>query len=851
MRKNTWKKLTSCLLSVAMLLGVCTTSFAAFPQDEIDYVKGVIDSAKIEIQNIIDLAENGTNEEKLAAIDAYIADVRDALVAEGVNAAEIDAAIALLDAEAEIIAGIIATKNNDAAEAKIVEYVKNALMANGVAEAVIDDAIELVKSEAAEIIAIIEAEDNVAASAKIDEYIEVVKAALVEKGVEEAVIDDVVAKVKAEIGEIAEIVENEDDEAAKAKIDAYIEFIKEALGITAEDEAKLDEIVTDLVTFAEELKEVSADDVKAVIDAKIEELKAQAALQVAKLGHKHYAADDESLYVAIAGVDTITGLGLVDEELPYTELVAEAYNIEYSADIAELPDADLITFQPEASALLDAVLTGEVDWSKYLSAEQLAVIETVWAEAAEIVAKDWTVEGADIYADITGELKAAVLENLPEEIVVDETKIDDAIAFVAGFVNDALAYAEDKKDLAVDAVNGLNPMVIDYAEKLAFAVVSYVIDTAKTIDDIKAINPDATLVVLGMYNIFDGLEIVVNGETVDVGEYFAYAVEATNLYYAALSAVNGGFAFVSIDEATINGYEAIDFANLDIANLATSAMDLDVNMIADAAGHVYIKDKIVEALTCDFSVYEAIDADTHALKCSICEFVKATEAHEFGDDNVCDKCGYEKEVPPVEPEDPTPTPGPSFGGSSSKPAFTLKFKDVAKEAWYYDYVKLMAEKGYMNGISETEFAPDATLTRGMFVTVLYRVEGEPKVDSEIAFTDVAAGKYYENAVKWAAANGIVLGVSETEFAPEAEVTREQMAAILARYVDYKKVKVPSKDAAEYTDGEEIAEYAQDAVVVANKLGILIGNDDGSFAPKSDATRAQAAALFARLLKVLK
>ena len=157
----------------------------------------------------------------------------------------------------------------------------------------------------------------------------------------------------------------------------------------------------------------------------------------------------------------------------------------------------------------------------------------------------------------------------------------------------------------------------------------------------------------------------------------------------------------------------------------------------------------------------------------------------------------------------------------------------------------------MNGISETEFAPDATLTRGMFVTVLHRIEKEPKVKDGIAFTDVAAGKYYENAVKWAAANGIVLGVSETEFAPEEEVTREQMAAILARYVEYKKVKVTASGDVEYTDNAEISDYAKDAVVVANKLGILIGNDDGSFAPKSDATRAQAAALFVRLLEKLK
>ena len=181
---------------------------------------------------------------------------------------------------------------------------------------------------------------------------------------------------------------------------------------------------------------------------------------------------------------------------------------------------------------------------------------------------------------------------------------------------------------------------------------------------------------------------------------------------------------------------------------------------------------------------------------------------------------------------------------------SVKFTDVSKDAWFYEYVQLMAEKGLMNGISDTEFAPNATLTRGMFVTVLYRVEGEPAVKDGVDFTDVEAGQYYADAVKWASANGIVKGISETEFAPDAEVTREQMAAMLARYIEYKKVAVPEKDAAGYTDADKVSDYAKEAVATANKLGILIGNADGSFAPLNNATRAEAAALFARLLGVL-
>ena len=105
------------------------------------------------------------------------------------------------------------------------------------------------------------------------------------------------------------------------------------------------------------------------------------------------------------------------------------------------------------------------------------------------------------------------------------------------------------------------------------------------------------------------------------------------------------------------------------------------------------------------------------------------------------------------------------------------FKDIEDSAWYKYAVKFVSEKGLMNGISETEFAPDQTLTRAMFVTVLYRLENEPEVTGG-TFKDISLGSWYENAVKWATQKGIVNGVSETEFAPDSSITREQMSAII-------------------------------------------------------------------------
>ena len=132
----------------------------------------------------------------------------------------------------------------------------------------------------------------------------------------------------------------------------------------------------------------------------------------------------------------------------------------------------------------------------------------------------------------------------------------------------------------------------------------------------------------------------------------------------------------------------------------------------------------------------------------------------------------------------------------------------------------------------------------------YGLKGTFNLNSgENKFTDVADDQYYAAAVKWASANGIVNGVTETEFKPEASVTREQMAAMLARYVEFKKLAVAEAEVA-YTDDADISDYAKDAVKVAGNLKILIGNANGTFAPKNNATRAEVATLFVRLLGVL-
>ena len=174
------------------------------------------------------------------------------------------------------------------------------------------------------------------------------------------------------------------------------------------------------------------------------------------------------------------------------------------------------------------------------------------------------------------------------------------------------------------------------------------------------------------------------------------------------------------------------------------------------------------------------------------------------------------------------------------------FADVAVDAWYADAVQYVYENGMMSGTSETTFSPDLTTTRGMIVTILYRLENEPTVTGTTAFTDVAADQYYANAVAWAAQNGIVSGIDATIFAPNNAITREQMAAILYRYAQFKGYDVSVKaDLSVYTDAAQVSTYATDAMAWANGAQLITGTSQTTLTPAGNATRAQVATILMR------
>lgn len=182
-------------------------------------------------------------------------------------------------------------------------------------------------------------------------------------------------------------------------------------------------------------------------------------------------------------------------------------------------------------------------------------------------------------------------------------------------------------------------------------------------------------------------------------------------------------------------------------------------------------------------------------------------------------------------------------GELEKP--TLPFSDVKEGAWYYDAVAEVYGKGLMMGLKETEFSPETPASRGMVAYALYRQEGEPAAGNS-SYSDVPDGKDYTQAVAWAMANGIVKGYGDGTFRPDRAVTREELAAILYRYGEYKgKDMVARADLSGFTDAGQISGYAREPLAWAKAKGFINGTDWGGIHPGGYATRAEAAAILMR------
>ena len=232
---------------------------------------------------------------------------------------------------------------------------------------------------------------------------------------------------------------------------------------------------------------------------------------------------------------------------------------------------------------------------------------------------------------------------------------------------------------------------------------------------------------------------------------------------------------------------------------------------------------------------------------SACEVVNGYEAHVYTNDSDvdCNICGYVRTVSSGSSAGLVVKPDASQ--SESKNEIVFSFADVTKRHWAYEDIQWAYSEGLMNGVSSSTFVPEATLTRAMVVTILYRMEGEPAAPNSSEFSDVAAGQWYTRAVSWASEQGIVTGYENGSFGPMDPITREQFAAILYRYAQFKGCDVSTGADANllsYLDAKDVSAYAVPAMQWACGTGLIQGAN-GYLMPKATATRAQAAAILHR------
>lgn len=179
----------------------------------------------------------------------------------------------------------------------------------------------------------------------------------------------------------------------------------------------------------------------------------------------------------------------------------------------------------------------------------------------------------------------------------------------------------------------------------------------------------------------------------------------------------------------------------------------------------------------------------------------------------------------------------------------MPFTDVNSNSWYFNAIEFVYNKGIMQGVSSTKFSPNATVTRGMLVTMLWRMAGEPYVGGG-SFDDVASGSYYSTAVAWAAKNGIVDGYNSSRFGPNDAVTREQIATMLYRYAKWLGYSTSGSSLAGYFDASSVSSWAKDAMGWAVKNSVVTGVTATKLNPASSATRAETAQMFMNFYEYL-
>lgn len=530
---------------------------------------------------------------------------------------------------------------------------------------------------------------------------------------------------------------------------------------------------------------------------------------------------------------TIPGKDLVDADVTMT--VPE--DAEYTGEEYKVSDIVVVdsTISEEGPVTLVKDVDYKVEYTDAVNAGEAKVAVVGKGNYAGTITKTFTISAKDIIFDETDETEdrkyVVTVDTDSKVATVDEegnpVEIKPAVSIFDVVRNVKLVEDTDYTVTYADnTVAGDATITVtgegNYAgeETFTFTIVGADKDIAKAVVDEKSI----------FSKEYDGTKqtqdalVVKMGNTTLVKDTDYEVVYENNVNAGTAKAVltgKGGYAGTKVVEFTITArkFDAVEVKVEKSTYTATgSAIEPKVTVKDNNLNATLVAGK-------DYTVTYANNTEVGTAKVTVTgkgNFAgtkTATFTIEKGDEPV-------KPVDPVEPTKPE-----------------MKFKDLT-EKWYVDAVKYSFENNIIKGYNEETFAPNDKLTRGMVVTILYRMEGEPKVSGTSKFSDVKGG-YYKDAIKWASDNKVVNGYKNTnKFGPDDNVTREDLAVILSNYAKFKgKDMTKSNDLKAFSDANKVSGYAETSVKWAVGTGVITGNADKTLKPQGTATRAEAAAMF--------
>ena len=854
--------------AIEELLAVLENETAALTEEAaaalVEYVASLDLDGQIE--NIADAVKDGSiaiGEEALAELTEIVAELETSI------AAKVDAVVAALEE-------LAASEEAAEAQAIIEKAIEDVLTMEDELMAELDCIDADIAALYEELMVAVEAAEGIG-EMKISELVAAVMYAV--ENPEEADFSEAIAYAEELLGlacealgivgdaakEIAGL--TEDIAIAGEKIDAQLIALNGEMEITV---GAVEAILTAAGADAEALLGEACAAVDAFVTTTVDTVITDAAalvaaceLELTAAVNEFVAAVETALYKATHGdvtvdcVATYTAIG--DEADVYTSDLAELLGVEVAALDAE---TDLVTIEfggEELSAFVNGQIAGMIAETVKANEDLVNVLNS---NAGAMILAELNKMGIDLEAEVA---------DLAWENYLDETAIgvkDETLAGIAAVLMDHDAMMETytldvgaiispiiSAELGVEVIVDcivvipVAELVIAAVDNLLYAYVDTAAQCVAMIEGVQEMAPEAEVVILGLTDAAEELELKVGNIEIDLGEYEDAIGTFANVHYFAYALLNGeNTTFVAEKDA-----EAI-YAALNVTDLGhdwaavvtdpTCTEDGYTTYTCSKCGETYTADETT-AIDHAWSAWTDNGNGTHSRVCANDASHVETDDHDFTDGDCV--CGAKK---PAEDE-----PSGGGGGGSRKwhcptcksdTCHSKAFSDLDLDAWYHEYTDYVLCKGMMNGMGGDIFAPNGETSRAMLTTILYRMAGSPAVTGEMPFADVAAGQWYSDAILWAAQNDVVLGYVDGNFGPMDTITREQIAAMFFRFAELKGMDTSkAADLASYKDAATVGAWATDYVEWAVSVGLMKGRAADTLAPAAGTTRAETAALLER------